>query len=149
MKYVKKPIPVDAWQIDTLEIENMGTYPEFVRQGLALERAFSYYKSENGPCLKIITLEGTMTAYDGDYLIRGNTGEWWFVKKNIFEQNYEEYVEPALRGRPEVEVIENEDGGATLKFEMHPDDLKTFAKKGVMAVLMEAVKDIEEQHGVD
>lgn len=149
MKYVKKPIPVDAWQIDTLEIEHNGNYPDFVAEGFN-KGSFHYGEDEGRrKCLLIHTLEGTMRAYDRDYLIRGPEGEWWFVKKNIFEKTYDEYIAPRERFDPYLEVVENADGGATLKFEMHPDDLKTFAKKGVMAVLMEAVKKIEEEHGVD
>jgi hypothetical protein len=30
MKYIKKIIPVDAWQIDMLEIDNQGNLPVWV-----------------------------------------------------------------------------------------------------------------------
>ena len=151
MKYVKKPIPVDAWQIDTLEIENMGNYPNFVRHGLAIEQAFTPSKDEAGRvCLKIITLEGVMTAYDGDYLVRGSEGEWWFVKKSIFEKTYEEYTEPPARGQIEVEEITDlEDGGAIFAFNMHHEDMKMFAKEGIIYVLTESLKELEKKHGLD
>ena len=43
--------------------------------------------------LKIETLEGTMTAYVGDYVIRGVEGEFYPCKPDIFHQTYEEVAE--------------------------------------------------------
>ncbi|SFB89941.1 PGDYG protein [Alkalibacterium subtropicum] len=37
----------------------------------------------------IQTLEGTMHANPGDYIITGPGGEQWPVKKEIFEKTYE------------------------------------------------------------
>lgn len=39
---------------------------------------------------EIETLEGTMTARPGDYIIRGVQGEFYPCKPDIFEQTYEE-----------------------------------------------------------
>ena len=38
----------------------------------------------------ISTLEGQMMAKYGDYLVRGIEGEYYPVKKSIFEKSYEE-----------------------------------------------------------
>ena len=38
----------------------------------------------------INTLEGEMKAKYGDYLVRGIEGEYYPVKKSIFEKSYEE-----------------------------------------------------------
>ena len=40
--------------------------------------------------LKIKTLEGTMIAAPGDYIIRGVKGEIYPCKPEIFEMSYEE-----------------------------------------------------------
>ena len=40
--------------------------------------------------LRIGTLEGTMTAQLGDYIIRGVNGEFYPCKPDIFEKTYEE-----------------------------------------------------------
>ena len=40
------------------------------------------------------TLEGIMRGYAGDYLCRGIDGEYWPVKKEIFERTYVELPEP-------------------------------------------------------
>lgn len=39
--------------------------------------------------MDIETLEGTMHADPGDYIITGSEGETWPVKKEIFEKNYQ------------------------------------------------------------
>ena len=42
--------------------------------------------------IKIITLEGTMTAQSGDYIIKGVQGEFYPCKPDIFEMTYEEVI---------------------------------------------------------
>ena len=43
--------------------------------------------------MKIETLEGTMTASPGDYIITGIDGEQYPCKKEIFERTYEEIAD--------------------------------------------------------
>ena len=40
-------------------------------------------------CINIKTLEGTMHANVGDWIITGIDGEQWPVKKEIFEKTYQ------------------------------------------------------------
>ena len=52
--------------------------------------------SENNPkgCYwQIDTLEGTMTATPGDYIIKGVQGEFYPCKPDIFEKTYEKVAE--------------------------------------------------------
>lgn len=42
-----------------------------------------------GENLKIATLEGTMSASPGDYIIRGVEGEFYACKQDIFKKTYE------------------------------------------------------------
>lgn len=42
-----------------------------------------------GNNLKIVTLEGTMSASPGDYIIRGVEGEFYACKPDIFKKTYE------------------------------------------------------------
>ena len=89
MKYIKKPIPVDAWQIDMLELIELkyaGNMPQWVGQAYRDRHINTdFHKNE----LNIFTLEGKMTASEGDYLIKGPKGEYWFNKREIFEEMYE------------------------------------------------------------
>lgn len=41
------------------------------------------------PCLNIDTLEGTMAAAPGDWIIKGVQGEFYPCKPDIFEATYE------------------------------------------------------------
>jgi hypothetical protein len=43
--------------------------------------------------VKIVTLEGTMTASPGDWIITGVKGEQYPCKQDIFEMTYEQVVE--------------------------------------------------------
>ena len=79
-KYRKKPVVIEAMQWDGMSVSKailfctkgnidiMGTYP---------------WK------LKIKTLEGTMTADIGDFIIKGINGEFYPCKPDIFEKTYE------------------------------------------------------------
>lgn len=89
MKYVKKPIPVDAWQID---LDN--DRPDWVQEAID-DGAVSIILIAISPfyAASIKTLEGVMTASAGDYLIKGPKGEYWFNKREIFEEMYEAVYE--------------------------------------------------------
>ena len=76
-KYRKKPVVVEAMQLtDSNEIkvtEFMGLYEgKLTADGIEIE-----------------TLEGTMKASIGDYIIKGVQGEFYPCKPDIFEQTYE------------------------------------------------------------
>ena len=45
------------------------------------------------PVIDILTLEGTMTARIGDWIIRGVNGEFYPCKPDIFEKTYEEVAQ--------------------------------------------------------
>lgn len=48
-------------------------------------------RDENrNPTLMISTLEGDMTAVDGDWIIKGVNGEFYPCKPDIFNKTYEE-----------------------------------------------------------
>jgi hypothetical protein len=78
--YRKKPVVVEAWQIDTLDYDEMC---EILRWcgGQAVD--------EGEAVMAIPTLEGLMFAKGGDYIIRGVQGEFYPCKPDIFEATYE------------------------------------------------------------
>lgn len=47
------------------------------------------FEGRNAPDVTIETLEGVMTASQGDYVIRGVKGEFYPCKPDIFEATYE------------------------------------------------------------
>ena len=89
MKFRKKPIIIEAmqWTGENLEeimkfIESPFTYDEST---IYCTKKFIYDGNE----LKINTLEGTMIASVGDYIIKGVNGEFYPCKPDIFEKTYE------------------------------------------------------------
>lgn len=82
MKFRKKSVVIDAVrftgkmtpELDAFLCDNAEYYPE----GIA------------GPYLLIETLEGTMRANSGDWIIRGVKGEFYPCKNDIFLETYEE-----------------------------------------------------------
>ena len=149
MKYLKKAIPVDAWQIDMLEIDNQGSYPDWVKEAWDKKIISHGYRVHS---LQIVTLEGAMTADEGDYLIRGPKGEFWFNKKNIFEEMYEPYNEKPIHwkgGKIEtVRVVENEDGSANIIMDMDSDVKDFFAAEGMKRVLIDAMEALVDKYEV-
>jgi len=79
-KYVKKPIPIEAVQWDG---NNQDEIAVFCGATAVIE---------DGE-LSIHTLEGTMHARVGDFIIKGVRGEFYPCEKSIFEETYEEYIE--------------------------------------------------------
>ena len=80
-KFRKKPVVIEAWRLPTLD----GTTRDFYND------PNSIFKRENGAIIEAIisTLEGTMTASNGDWIIRGVKGELYPCKPDIFEATYE------------------------------------------------------------
>ena len=79
-KYRKKPVVIEAIQFDG---NNHREISEFLGWGIP---------AQDGVCsgFPIETLEGTMIARAGDYIIRGVNGEFYPCKPDIFAQTYEE-----------------------------------------------------------
>lgn len=80
MNYHKKPVVVDVVRWDG---DNIAEVLELCRDGVMFDF----------PKIQIETLEGTMAADIGDYIIRGVQGELYPCKPDIFEQTYEEVTE--------------------------------------------------------
>ena len=91
--FKKKPVIVEAvqWHGDNLAevLEFTGKHPKF-------EDWFSSFKqyekvvADSGYVFKIFTLEGTMSASIGDWIIRGVQGEHYPCKPDIFSKTYEQ-----------------------------------------------------------
>ena len=82
MKYRKKPVVIEAIQLQSLEIFHLIAIQQFVGLG---EDIFKV--EEDGLLIK--TLEGNMKALIGDYIIKGVKGEFYPCKPDIFELTYE------------------------------------------------------------
>jgi hypothetical protein len=85
MKYRKKPVVIEAMQINTLDYDGMCEIARWCGG-----RAIGENDSEDDDCvIAIDTLEGTMKAKDGDFIIQGVQGEFYTCRPDIFAATYE------------------------------------------------------------
>lgn len=84
-RYRKKPVEVEAVQLTN------NTTPDKVAYwcgGRVVPHPEKNYTG--GPLvIEIDTLEGTMRAEPGDWIIKGVAGEFYPIKAEIFEETYE------------------------------------------------------------
>lgn len=92
-KYKKKPIVIEAVQ---LKEDNIREIESFIKgkdikleSRMEIEKFTQYEDIVLKEGRKINTLEGTMTASIGDYIIKGVNGEFYPCKPDIFEKTYE------------------------------------------------------------
>ena len=86
MKYRKKPVVIEAELFDGLD-----SYLRIVdwMKASGNTQAMANEVRYETPIMLIPTLEGTMAANSGDYIIRGVKGEFYPCKPEIFEATYE------------------------------------------------------------
>ena len=80
MKFRKKPVVIEAVQWDGSNVDEV--------LGFILTTGSAYRKLDNNQ-IAIETLEGTMAASKGDWIIKGVKGEFYPCKPDIFEVTYE------------------------------------------------------------
>ena len=81
MKYKTKPVEIEA---EEFTLENKDRAFNFITCNHA-----PAWDDEGNPTMQIQTLEGTMTATLGDYIIKGLKGEFYPCKPDIFKMKYE------------------------------------------------------------
>lgn len=87
MKYRKKPVVVEAIQV-TGEPDNLAMISEFAGADIAVS-----WIDPITPEIVAKTLEGTLRARSGDYIIKGVHGEFYPCKLDIFKETYEPAVD--------------------------------------------------------
>ena len=81
MKYVKKPVVIDALRWTGKNLEEV---EQFAGMNLYLNTVGE---------IRIGTIEGVMTERIGDWIIRGIAGEFYPCKSDIFDASYSPSVE--------------------------------------------------------
>ncbi len=86
-KFVKKPVVIDAIQFKS------SLFPTtLVFETPTEHKTFAVEVDPSGErTIPITTLEGTMRASEGDYIIRGIKGEYYPCKPDIFEASYQSF----------------------------------------------------------
>ena len=90
MKYIKKPVEIEAVQWTGLNLEEIKT---FVGKDLhydIIDTAWEVGKAPPHVNMKIHTLEGDHECSKGDFIIKGVNGEFYPCKPDIFEKTYKE-----------------------------------------------------------
>ena len=88
MKYRKKPIEVEAFQLNDRGLVGEVWFWDAVSNNDIITYDFGKYHLEPAWCT-IQTIEGVMTARSGDYIVQGINGEIYPVKEEIFLKTYE------------------------------------------------------------
>lgn len=83
-KYRKKPIVIESVQVLPENINELNT----LTNGGSRDATY-YWEEGKLDHIVVNTLEGSMTANIGDYLIKGISGELYPCKPDIFEKTYE------------------------------------------------------------
>lgn len=81
-KYRKKPVVIEAIQLTP---ETFNDVCDFIG-----EENLNDGTLESECYVGIETLEGDMSAREGDFIIKGVAGEFYPCREDIFEQTYEE-----------------------------------------------------------
>lgn len=81
-----------------------------------------------GEILEIETLEGTMDAVKGDYIIKGIAGEFYPCKPDIFAKTYEQVNDPVCTAPQDPD------------HELTEDEVATLASNGSLCDCMEVVQ---------
>lgn len=84
MKYRKKPVIIEAIQF----LDNADRIIE-IQEFMQIDPLRVNYADKDNPFIPIETLEGTMKASVGDYIIKGVNGEFYPCKPDIFEKTYQ------------------------------------------------------------
>lgn len=96
MKYRKKPVVIEAFQMTEERRHDNSDWPKWLHEAWNMDfddpgsvwPAVKYGLSE-GTELGIRTLEGGYLVSHGDWIIRGVKGELYPCKPDIFEMTYE------------------------------------------------------------
>lgn len=83
-RFKKKPVVIEAIQYQPHD--NCADVMKFMGTDLQ----YACIDEEDDEIMLIPTLEGTMEASPGDWIIKGIKGEFYPCKPDIFEQTYEE-----------------------------------------------------------
>lgn len=90
-RYTKKPVTVEAIQYTGANLHEVldftGKHPLWGEWFKSFEDYEAHVHSDRG-VFKILTLEGTMEALPGDWIIRGVKGEHYPCKPDIFAATY-------------------------------------------------------------
>ena len=93
MRYRKKPVEIDAIRFDGTVESYDKIVKEFDCKSIKYVSDTAYFNCSTLGILNIPTMEGTMVALPGDFIIKGGIGELYPCKPEVFHATYGK-VEP-------------------------------------------------------
>ena len=84
MRIQKKPFVLDAWVLPEPNVHVSDT-PNWVLEAMENKTFCVAY----GTSYDVHTIEGIMTGYKGDVLVKGIEGELYIIAKRIFDITYD------------------------------------------------------------
>lgn len=88
MKYAKKPVIFEAFQLDERGLVRADWFWDAVIRNDIITHNFGKW-SDHGPAwCEIKTLDGVMVAKAGDYIVKSIKGEIYSCKADIFEMSF-------------------------------------------------------------
>jgi len=84
MKYRKKPVVIEAVKFTRDSFKEIEDFANGKATYFRTEKC-----SDGKSYCTIETLEGNMTATEGDFIIKGVNGEFYPCKEDVFEKTYE------------------------------------------------------------
>ena len=88
-KFRKKPVVIEAFQLNERGLIEEDWFWDAVTRNDIITHCFGKHYPDPAWC-EIKTLEGTMIANAGDYIIQGVNGEIYPCKADIFQKTYTE-----------------------------------------------------------
>lgn len=88
-KFRKKPVVIEAVRFTGFNFDEICDYVGYTPEGKNNPRWVGDASEPYYSGVYIETLEGTMLASSGDYIIKGVQGEFYPCKPNIFNETYE------------------------------------------------------------
>lgn len=86
MRFRSRVVEIDAAQWSPAAVDDM---PDWFYAAAARTPGSPGAVRRDGEHLRIYTLEGTMTANPGDWIIRGTEGELYPCRPSVFARKYE------------------------------------------------------------
>lgn len=90
MRYRKKPVEVEAYQLTQENFQDWESWPRWLSGAVVGSRPRRIYYASPPALIVVDTLEGQMKAYPDDWIIKGVQGELYPCRPAIFEATYEE-----------------------------------------------------------
>jgi len=91
-KYTKRPITIEAVQFTGTQ-ENFNELLEFTEDAVCNFMMSKTFEGDNVTTCCVPTMEGLMTATQGDFIIKGIKGEFYPCNEDIFHLTYFENEE--------------------------------------------------------